>query len=77
MNNQSMFLPSTVAFRGFTALRAKQRQLRLKWQRARQQRVEVLRITQELVGCTDRQLAELGVCRSEIPAIAHGTYRHA
>jgi len=71
----STFLPSTMTSRGFTAIRTKQSQLLLMWQRARAHRAEVFRITQELAGCTDRQLADLGLYRSDIPAVAHGTYR--
>jgi uncharacterized protein YjiS (DUF1127 family) len=52
-----------------------QSQLLLKWQRAKAHRAEVFRITQELAGCTDRQLADLGLYRSDIPAVARGTYR--
>ncbi len=71
------FLPSTMTSRGFAALRTKQAELRLKRQRARVQREEVTRITQELADCSNRQLADLGLCRSDIPAVARGTYRRA
>jgi uncharacterized protein YjiS (DUF1127 family) len=70
----SALLPSTMAFRGFSTFKIKQAQLRLERQRARAQRDEVFRITRELADCTDRQLADLGLCRSDIPAVAHGTY---
>ena len=73
----STFVPSTMASRGIAAIRTKQSQLLLQWQRARAHRNEVFRITQELAGCTDRQLADLGLCRSEIPSVANGTYRRA
>jgi len=73
----SSFLPSTTASRALTAMKNKQEQLLLNWQRARAHRAEVFRITQELVSCTDRQLADLGLSRSDIPAVAHGTYRRA
>jgi uncharacterized protein YjiS (DUF1127 family) len=71
------FAPSTMASRGFAAIRSKQSELLLNWQRARAHRDEVFRITHELTGCTDRELADLGLCRSEIPAVANGTYRRA
>ena len=74
MATLSTFLPSTMASRGFAALRSTQAQLRLKRQRARKQCEEVSRITRELADCTDRQLADLGLCRSDIPAVARGTY---
>ena len=71
------FSPSTMTSRGLSALRAKQDQFVLRWQRAQAQRAEVFRITQELASCSDRQLADLGLCRSDIPAVARGTYRRA
>jgi uncharacterized protein YjiS (DUF1127 family) len=69
------FSPSTITFRGFAAFKVKHTQLRLKWQRTREQREEVFRIARELGGYTDRELADLGLSRSEIPAVAQGTYR--
>ena len=73
----STLLPSTMAFRGLTAFKSKQAELRLKRQRARAQQDEIFRIERELDGCTDRQLADLGLSRSEIPAVARGTYSRA
>ncbi len=69
------FSSSTLASRGFAAFKSKQDQLFLNWRRARAHREEAFRITQELARCTDRELADLGLCRSEIPAVANGTYR--
>lgn len=77
MSTLSTFLPGTIVSRGFAALRTKQDELGLRWQRARAQRAEAFRIMQELADCSDRQLADLGLCRSDIPAVAHGTYRRA
>ena len=71
------FLPNAVIFRGLTAFKVKQAELRLKQQRAQAQREEVFRITHELGGYTDRQLADMGLSRSEIPAVACGTYSRA
>jgi uncharacterized protein YjiS (DUF1127 family) len=65
-----------MAFRGLTAFKIKQAQLRLERQRARVQREAVFRITRELAVCTDRQLADLGLSRSDISAVAQGTYGH-
>ena len=67
--------PNTTAFRGIAAFRTGKDQILRKWQRARAQRETVFRITQELANCTDRQLADLGMSRSDIPAVARGTYR--
>lgn len=33
------------------------------------------RIYQELNSCTDRELAEIGFSRADLPAIANGTYQ--
>ena len=71
------FPSSTMASRGYAAIRTKLGHISLNWQRARAHRDEVFRVTQELAGCTDRELADLGISRSEIPAVAHGTYRRA
>jgi len=56
------------------ALKTKQGQLRLNWRRAKLQRQTIAQITRELADCTDRQLADLGLSRSEIPAVACGMY---
>lgn len=71
------FVPSTTASRAFAAIRTKKSELLLNWQRARAHREEAFQITQELARYTDRELADLGLCRSEIPAVANGTYRRA
>jgi uncharacterized protein YjiS (DUF1127 family) len=41
----------------------------------RQAQAERGRIVRELSSCSDRELADLGFSRSDIPAIANGTYR--
>jgi len=46
----------------------------LNWQRAKLQRQKIAQITRELADCTDRQLADPGLSRSEIPAVARGMY---
>ncbi len=76
MATLSALLPSTMAFRGVSALKLKQRELSLKWQRAKAERERILRITQELERCDDRHLADLGLSRADIPDVARGTYRH-
>lgn len=73
----STLLPSTVAFRGVAALKLKQRELGLRWQRAKAERERIFRITQDLERCSDRQLADLGLSRADIPDVARGTYRRA
>jgi len=40
--------------------------------RARQR--EIAQITRELESMNNRELAELGLCRSDIPAVARGEY---
>lgn len=45
------------------------------WTAFRAARRETSRITRELDACTDRELADLGLFRHDIPAIARGAYR--
>ena len=77
MTALSAFLPNTVVRRCLTALKVKQVELCLKRQRARVRRDEAFRITHELGNYTDRQLADLGLSRFEIPSVACGTYSRA
>ena len=70
----SALLPSTAAFRGVATLKLKQRELRLKWQRAKAEREQIFRITQDLERCSDRHLADIGLSRADIPDVARGTY---
>lgn len=69
----SALLPSTVTFRGIAAL--KLRELSREWQRAKAEREQIFRITQDLEQCSDRHLADLGLSRADIPDVARGTYR--
>ena len=69
----STLLPSTDTFRGAAAF--KLRELSLKWQRAKAEREQIFRITHELERCSDRDLADLGLSRADIPDVARGTYR--
>lgn len=69
----SALLPSTVTFRGVAAF--KLRELSRKWQRAKAEREQIFRITQDLERCSDRHLADLGLSRADIPDVARGTYR--
>ena len=63
-----------MAFRGVTAFKLKQRQISLKRQRAKAEREQIFRITQELDRCSDRHLADLGLTRADIPYVARGRY---
>ena len=77
MSTLPAFLPSTTIFRSLAVLKAKQAELSRNRQRTRVQREEVFQITRELGGYTDRQLADVGLSRFDIPAVAHGTYSRA
>ena len=66
---------ATTSVRSFAGLGTLLHHLRVHWQRARAQRWEIARITRELQGCTDRQLADLGMSRVDIPDVARGTFR--
>ena len=56
------------------AFRTKLGELRLEWQQAKAQRQEIARVTHELSVCSDRQLADLGFRRSDIPEVARGAF---
>jgi len=49
--------------------------LSARYQEAQRARVERARIYAELDTCTDRELADMGISRADIPAIANGTYQ--
>lgn len=49
--------------------------LKVRFQAWRAQRQERARIARELLSYTDRELADLGISRSDIPAIVNGTFR--
>ena len=66
--------PGMTPARGLAALRDQYYQLRHHWQRARAQRRKAARIARELHTYTDRELADLRLSRSDIPAIASGTF---
>ena len=66
---------TTAPVRGFAGLVTVLPHLRTHWQRAKARRWEVTRITRELQGYTDRQLADLGLSRVDIPDVARGTFR--
>ena len=46
-----------------------------RWYRLVAQRRRIARYTRELQAYSNRELAELGLDRSDIPAVARGTYR--
>lgn len=72
-------LPSIVSsaapFPGRAAIKAKRDRLVRHWYRSRARRQRVARFTRELQACTNRELSDLGLDRSDIPAVAHGIYR--
>ncbi len=66
---------SAAPFPSRAALRAKRDRLVRHWYRARAQRQRIARFTRELQTYTDRELSGLGLERSDIPAVARGTFR--
>ena len=56
-------------------LAAGRRRIMRRWHRLVAQRRRVARYTRELEAYSNRELAELGLDRSDIPAVARGTYR--
>ena len=77
MNTQPAFFPHPQHVGLLAAFRIKLGELRLEWQQAKSQRREVARITHELSGYTDRELAGLGLSRSDIPDVARGLFGRA
>lgn len=67
--------PGSAQVPGRAILRAKRDQLLRRWQRARARRERVARFTRELQAYSNRDLADLGLDRCDIPAVARGTYR--
>ncbi len=68
---------SAAPFPGRAALRAKRDRMVRHWYRSRARRQRIARFTRELQAYTNRELSELGLDRSDIPAVARGTYRRA
>lgn len=77
MNTQPAFFSHPQHVGLWAALRTRLGELRLEWQQAKSQRREAARITRELSGYTDRELAELGLGRGDIPDVAQGLFGRA
>lgn len=73
MNTQLAFSSRNQHGGLLAAFRTKLGELRLEWQQEKARRQEVARITQELSSYNDRQLADLGFSRTDIPDIARGS----
>ena len=76
MNTQFAF-PRVQSSSLFATFRTKLGELQLEWQQARSRRLEIARVTHELSGYSDRQLADLGFSRADIPEVARGTFSRA
>ncbi len=77
MNTQLAFSPRIQSAGLLTAFRVKLGELRLEWQQAKSRRQEIARVTHELSTCSDRQLADLGFSRCDIPDVARGLFNRA
>lgn len=77
MNTQPVFFSRIQSAGLLAALRTKLDELSLQWQQAALQRQEIARIEHELSICSDRQLADLGFRRSDIPDVARGLFSQA
>lgn len=75
MTTSSAFASAFAPVRSLAGPGTALHQFRLRWQRERAQRQEIGRITRELQGYTDRQLADLGMSRADIPDVARGLFR--
>ena len=77
MRTQLTFSSGTQSAGLLAAFRIKLDELRLRRQQARSQREEIARITRELSSYSDRQLADLGFSRADIPDVARGFFGRA
>ena len=77
MSTQLTLYPHTRTTGLWAAFRIKLGELRREWQQARSQRQEIARVTLELSRCSDRQLADLGFRRADIPDVARGLFGQA
>ena len=77
MNIQLTFSSRAQPISPFAAVKIKLGELRLHWQQAKLQRQEVARVTRELSEYSDRQLADLGFSRADIPDVARGVFSRA
>ena len=77
MNTQPAFFSHPQHVGLLAAFRIKLGELRLERQQAKSQRREVARITHELSGYTDRELADLRLRRAAIPDVARGSFSRA
>ena len=68
------FLHINDALAQATNLDASRRTMMRRWHRMVAQRRRIARYTRELEAYSNRELAELGLDRSDIPAVARGTY---
>lgn len=68
------FAPTSTLARVIADLQDQLHHINLRRQRARLRRQEAARIAHELEASTDRQLQDLGIHRSDIAAVANGTY---
>ena len=74
MSTQLTFSPHSHSAGLLAAFKSKLSELRFERQKAKSQRQEIARVTQELSICSDRQLADLGFRRSDIPEVARGLF---
>ena len=77
MSFLSSILPDGANGSGDVGLGAARRQLVRRWHRHAAERRRIAQHTRELESYTDRELAELGLDRSDIPAVARGTYERS
>jgi uncharacterized protein YjiS (DUF1127 family) len=62
---------------GFGLLPVAARRYAVQFRAWRAQRQQVARVTAELNCYTERELADLGLSRADIPSVARGTFRRA
>lgn len=75
MTAASAFASAIAPFQSLASSGTALHHLASRWQHARAQRQQAARITRELQGYTDRQLADLGLSRADIPDVSRGMFR--
>jgi uncharacterized protein YjiS (DUF1127 family) len=66
-----------VGFPGFSGVKAVLQDLLQRYTESQSRRREIYQVSRELQAYTDRQLHDLGLDRSDIDAVARGTYSRA
>ncbi len=70
-------VPALAPAQGLAAFKVSYQRFLYRHRRAKLRRQQAARIATELEAYSDRELAELGLCRGDIPAVARGTFHRS